>query len=600
MTVISLPLFIGVTVLQTTKAREDLYAQIKSEMAVLSQDFIKIGLLDDMDQAADLTSKLRSLQPILDLILLNPHDNVVFRYSSDNMNKLVDISPTEQNKLFYNKQYFDARLPVSYQGIEYGSVLLRYDARKYQLRVKQYYQFMFFGIGGFLLAAFFVAVSIQKYFCGPVVRLAQAANEIANSKDYSTRLSISNKDEIGFLYSSFNYFLEKIEHSNKIIIDNEKRLQGLIDIVGSGIISINASHKIIQFNIRAEEIFGYPVEQILGKDLNILLPDIFRERHTRHLNNYSKHGTTQQAIGRSGKIFGLRADGKIFPIDASISRLEHNGEVILTVSIEDVSWRVEVEKELKEYQDHLEELVKERTAALETSNRELEAYSYSIAHDLRTPLRGIISFSQVLIDDACDKLNDDERDSLNRIIKAGSRMSNLIEDILKLSRISRSKLKRVKIDLSSLAMEVFDEVIIGEPEVEREICIEDGLHTYADERLTRVLLQNLIENAVKFSRKTKLPRIEVSKTQIGGQYFFYVKDNGVGIDMTYGNKLFKIFETLQSRDEYEGTGIGLVSTQRIVSRHGGKIWAESENQQGAILYFSLEAEFNPDWQLKAL
>jgi len=594
---ISMLLLIGVTVLQTTEVRNDLYEKIRSEMEVLSQDFVKIGFLDDMDQAADLTSKLRSLDLIHGLILLDRQDEVVFSYLSENAKDLNNFAPAAE--LFYHEQSFDVRLPVLYQGVTYGSVLLRHDARKYDQRIKQYYQFMILGIGVLLLAAFAAARTIQHYFCDPVVRLAEAAKEIARSKDYSTRLSTNSRDEIGLLYRSFNYFLEQIEHSNEQIINNEKRLEGLIDIVGSGIITLNSSLKVIQYNKRAENIFGYPADSILGKGLDILLPERFRAKHTELLRDYAVHGKARQAMGRSGKIFGLRENGEEFPMDASISRLEHSGETIMTVSIEDVSWRVESENKLKKYQEHLEELVRERTVALEASNRELESYSYSIAHDLRTPLRGITSFSQILIDDAYDKLNDGEQEMLQRIISAGNRMSGLIEDILHLARISRSKLNRVKIDMSSLAKEVLDEITIGEPEKKLEVCIQGDMYACADEGLTRVVLQNLLENAVKFSRKARAPRIEVSQTQIGDQWYFYVRDNGIGIDMTYSDKLFKVFEKLQSGGEYEGTGIGLATTERIVLRHGGRIWAESERGEGATLYFSLEAAFNPDWQLKA-
>lgn len=242
--------------------------------------------------------------------------------------------------------------------------------------------------------------------------------------------------------------------------------------------------------------------------------------------------------------------------------------------------------ELSEYKEHLEEMIDERTALLKASNQELESYSYSIAHDLRSPLRTITSFSQVLVEDASDKLDDSELDTLQRIIRAGKNMANLIDDILELSRITRREISKEEINLSEISKEIAKNLDMQNKYKKSEWRIHDNLLDKADATLTKILLQNLLENAYKFSSKTQQSVVEVGETQQGGKRIYFVRDNGIGFNMDYKDKLFKPFHRLHV-DDFEGTGIGLATVQRIVQRHGGKVWAEGLPGKGATFYFTL-------------
>jgi light-regulated signal transduction histidine kinase (bacteriophytochrome) len=230
--------------------------------------------------------------------------------------------------------------------------------------------------------------------------------------------------------------------------------------------------------------------------------------------------------------------------------------------------------------------VEERTAALQVANRELEAFSYSVSHDLRSPLRSLDGFSQALIEDYGDQLEGDGLDYLNRIRTASQRMARLIDDLLLLSRLSRGEMSRDRIDLSRLATEVADDLREADPDRVVEIEIEPGLVASADQRLVRVLLQNLVGNAWKFTAKQETATIQVAHAN-GAAQAFMVRDDGVGFDMAYADKLFGAFQRLHSAGEFEGTGIGLATVQRIVHRHGGRVWAESELGSGATFYFTL-------------
>ena len=242
-----------------------------------------------------------------------------------------------------------------------------------------------------------------------------------------------------------------------------------------------------------------------------------------------------------------------------------------------------------EYWNALEvsSLLDKRARQLEDSNRELESYSYSIAHDLRGPLRTITAFSQILLEDADSRLNKLERDYLDRIIQAGLFMAELIDDILELSRLTRLDIQLADVNLSSIAEECVNTLRSGEPGRDVNVEIQNDLYTKGDAKLLRVVMQNLLGNAWKFTRDRENPNIKFGVMKRGLDRVFYVEDNGVGFDMKYAKKVFGIFQRLHTRDEFEGTGIGLASVDRVISRHGGKIWVDAKSNEGASFYFTL-------------
>jgi len=252
----------------------------------------------------------------------------------------------------------------------------------------------------------------------------------------------------------------------------------------------------------------------------------------------------------------------------------------------EISDRKIAEKKLNHYRAHLENLVHKRTAALESSNKELEAFSYSIAHDLRSPLRSITSFSQILLEDAETRLNNEEKDILNRVIFGGKYMAHMIDDILELSRITLSELHKDHIDLSHLANDIVHR-LNGVEHAKVDWIIHKNMSEYGDPRLIENMLSNLLENAWKYSSTIDHPCIEFGLSQFSDKKTYYIKDNGVGFDMKFVNKLFKTFSRLHRNSEFEGTGIGLATVKRIIERHGGKIWVDSELGKGSTFFFTL-------------
>ena len=261
------------------------------------------------------------------------------------------------------------------------------------------------------------------------------------------------------------------------------------------------------------------------------------------------------------------------------------GNIYYDGIIEDISERKETERHIQQ----LNTALRERAMVLESVNHELEAFSYSVSHDLRAPLRAVDGFSRILLDEYADRLDDTGKDRLKRVRAAAQRMATLIDDLLKLSRITRSELKREDIDLSALASEVIEELRKQEPERTVQCTIQPGLIAWGDARLLRIVLDNLLGNAWKFTSKRPDAQIEFGMQRQDDEPVYFVRDNGAGFDMAYAEKLFGAFQRLHETSEFPGTGIGLATAQRIIHKHGGRIWAEGEVEQGATFYFTLEA-----------
>jgi signal transduction histidine kinase len=247
----------------------------------------------------------------------------------------------------------------------------------------------------------------------------------------------------------------------------------------------------------------------------------------------------------------------------------------------------EQNQELQNARDELERRVAERTTQLEAANKELESFSYSVSHDLRAPLRSIDGFSQALFEDYGDKLDEQGRSDLQRVRAATQRMAHLIDDMLDLSRVTRGEMRRETVDLSALVKNIAAELKSAEPERQVDLGIAEGIVTQGDARLLRVLLENLLRNAWKFTGKHSTARIEFGISQNDGKPVYFVRDDGAGFDMAYAHKLFGAFQRLHGMTEFNGTGVGLATVQRIVHRHGGRVWAEGKVDHGATFYFTL-------------
>ncbi|MBX3119838.1 MAG: PAS domain S-box protein [Fimbriimonadaceae bacterium] len=291
--------------------------------------------------------------------------------------------------------------------------------------------------------------------------------------------------------------------------------------------------------------------------------------------------------GRNRFIRHRKKDGSVIFVDALWHEIEFQGRRAYLVLCRDMTDEKEAEERIQATNLELDRRVSERTAQLEATNQELESFTYSVSHDLRSPLRSIDGYSTMLLTDHGYLLNDEAKDYLERIRVAGRRMSDLINNLLGLSRLTRTPLKPEKLSLTYLAQSILDDLRSRNPDFTGDVYVHPEMWVVADPQLVQIAMTNLIENAVKFSSKRSNSMIEVGVVDEHGDRKFYVKDNGAGFDMAYSDKLFGAFQRLHSDREFEGTGIGLATVQRIIQRHGGRIWAEAAVDKGATFWFSL-------------
>ncbi len=319
--------------------------------------------------------------------------------------------------------------------------------------------------------------------------------------------------------------------------------------------------------------------------LNAIHPDdreLVNNAYAESLKNKTPYEIVHRLLMRDGRIK--------FVIEKSETHYDDDGKPLRSIgTVHDITERKQAEDEIKSLNRDLEQRVEERTEQLEAANKELEAFSYSVSHDLRTPLRAIDGFSHILLEEYTGKLDAEGQRLLNVVRDNTHRMGQLIDDILKFSRSGRVEMKLADIDMAQQAREVLAELHPGGDSDKLQIEIEAIPPAKGDSAMMRQVFVNLLSNAVKFSHAKEHPAIKVGAYAEGNEVVYYVKDNGAGFDMQYAGKLFGVFQRLHSVEEFEGTGIGLAIVKRIINRHGGRVWAEGKVGEGATFYFSLPA-----------
>jgi PAS domain S-box-containing protein len=362
------------------------------------------------------------------------------------------------------------------------------------------------------------------------------------------------------------------------------RLAAIVESSDDAIVGKSLAGIVTNWNQGAERIYGYREEEVLGRPISLLIPSE-RQHELPWFLEQIKAGKPIEHF----ETVRRRKDGVLINVSLTISPIRSGaGEIIGASTIaRNITERKQAEAEIRRLNAELEQRVQQRTAQLAAANQELESFAYAVSHDLRAPLRGIDGWSQALLEDYGPQLDAQAKGYLDTVRAETQRMAKIIDALLQLSRITRSDLGCQEFDLSQLAAEEAARLRRETPGRVADFVIAPGLLVQADPVLLRIVLQNLLGNAWKFTGKLERARIEVGRAQPDGKPAYFVRDNGVGFDMTHASKLFSPFQRLHHRDEFPGTGIGLATVQRIVSRHGGRVWAESELGQGATFFFTL-------------
>lgn len=366
----------------------------------------------------------------------------------------------------------------------------------------------------------------------------------------------------------------------------------LVEFKDYSLVTLDLTGHVISWNAGAEHLYGYKAAEITGKHISIFYT-------LEDLRNGLPMANLQLAIDKGRyefEVLKCRKNGNQFYTNTILIVLYNTDQSVRGFAkvTRDISIQKKLEEENKVLTEQLEEKVKQRTKELVIVNKELEAFSYSVSHDLRSPLRAISGYSGMLKEDYQTKLDLEANKIIDVIISNAKLMSQLIDDLLSFSKMARLEAVTEAIDMKRLAETCMNELLQTENKIKYSVTILSMPECEGDANMLKQVWYNLISNALKYSSKKSYPQIEAGAIDIDKTSIYYVKDNGAGFDMKYAKKLFGVFQRLHRQDEFEGTGLGLALAKRIVSKHGGEMWSESLLNEGATFYFSIPKIYNDE------
>ncbi len=571
------------TFYQLITFRDRMIESLSINAQMLADNCTAALAFDDPDDANRILESLRIHNAIMNASIRRSNGTVFAEYNRKGFRQLPQPSPVDTFYRF-DRDWLVVTKDIIINNELIGIIFIQSDLSDMRAFIYQSAAEMGFTILMVVFIAYVLSSRLQRIISGPILHLTDTASIISKNEEYSKRADKRGEDELGKLTEAFNNMLDQIEKRDFALRKSEESYRRLVETMNEGMGVINKDGYMVYVNPGLIRIVGYSYDEMIGHSPLDFLSKISQKRFIGQLKKR-----------RNG--FALRYELEwVRKDDSSVSTIvsphpifdEHGDYDGSLAVITDITERRRAENEIRTLNEELENRVVERTAQLQEAIKELESFSYSVSHDLRAPLRHIQGFTTMLEKLLGSNLDEKAKHYVNVIVSSTEKMSALIDDLLKFSRMGRAELSRADIDMNQLVENAISglQPVLNDRKINWKISKLPP--TEGDSGLLGQAVINLISNALKFTKNEKEAVIEIG-SYIGedDHTVYFVKDNGVGFNMKYHDKLFGVFQRLHSEDEFEGTGIGLALVSRIISRHKGKIWGESDINKGAIFSFSL-------------